>query len=184
MSGAARICFASHLQKTRFVASRCRSESAIQALQSLSMFLFFSSLVEDLSYGTTPARHTTQRRKSVISTLKSSVLYAASQSASFLCIALAFWYGGWLVVHEGYSRVQFFIAYAAVIAGAFSAGATFSFAPDMSKSRQAAQDIKALLDRRVCIDACNETKGERLPEMKGDIELRDVVFRYPTGQSV
>jgi hypothetical protein len=43
----------------------------------------------------------------------------------------AFWYGGSLIIHEGYSMVQFFIAYAAVIAGAFSAGAIFSFAPDI-----------------------------------------------------
>ncbi|KAJ5650411.1 ABC transporter integral membrane type 1 [Penicillium longicatenatum] len=101
-----------------------------------------------------------QRQKSVISTLKSSSYYAASQSANFLCIAL------------------FFIAYAAVIVGAFSAGAIFSFAPDMSKSRQAAQDIKTLLDRTVNIDARQET-GELLTKMDGSLEMRDIHFRYP-----
>ncbi|KAJ5932023.1 hypothetical protein N7516_006512 [Penicillium verrucosum] len=120
----------------------------------------------------------TQRKKSVISTLKSSTFYAASQSANFLCIALAFWYGGSLIIHGGYSMVQFFIAYAAVIAGAFSAGAIFSFAPDMSKSRQAAQDIKTLLSRPVSIDARQEN-GEQLPKMDGSLELRNIYFRYP-----
>jgi ATP-binding cassette subfamily B (MDR/TAP) protein 1 len=41
------------------------------------------------------------------------------------------WYGGSLIIHEGYSMVQFFIAYAAVIAGAFSAGAIFSKLPSI-----------------------------------------------------
>ncbi|CDM38296.1 Sulphonylurea receptor [Penicillium roqueforti FM164] len=119
-----------------------------------------------------------QRQKSVVSTLKSSALYAASQSANFLCIALAFWYGGSLIIHEGYSMVQFFIAYAAIVVGAFSAGAIFSFAPDMSKSRQGAQDIKTLLDRPVNIDARQET-GELLTNMEGSLELRNIYFRYP-----
>ena len=74
--------------------------------------------------------------------------------------------------------LQFFICYAAVVAGAYSAGAIFSFAPDMSKSRQAAQDIKTLFDRPVSIDYRLES-GEKLAEVKGSLELRNVYFRYP-----
>ncbi|KAE8148191.1 P-loop containing nucleoside triphosphate hydrolase protein [Aspergillus avenaceus] len=120
----------------------------------------------------------TQRQKSVISTLKSSTWYAASQSANFLCIALAFWYGGSLIIHDGYSMQQFFISYAAIVVGAFGAGAIFSFAPDMSKSRQAARDIETLLDRPVHIDALRET-GEMLTTMNGSLEMRNIYLRYP-----
>ena len=74
--------------------------------------------------------------------------------------------------------LQFFICYAAVIAGAYSAGAIFSFAPDMSKSRQAAQDIKTLFHRPVNIDSRLES-GEKLAAVKGSLELRNVYFRYP-----
>ncbi|OQE06883.1 hypothetical protein PENVUL_c016G07224 [Penicillium vulpinum] len=148
----------------------CEASSAIKTVASLNL----ESHVQREYHNILES----QRQKSVVSTLKSSTFYAASQSANFLCIALAFWYGGSLIIHEGYSMVQFFIAYAAVISGAFSAGAIFSFAPDMSKSRQAAQDIKTLLDRPVNIDARQET-GESLTKMDGSLELRNIYFRYP-----
>ena len=38
-----------------------------------------------------------QTKKSLISVLKSSTLYASSQSLTLLCIALGFWYGGTLI---------------------------------------------------------------------------------------
>jgi ATP-binding cassette subfamily B (MDR/TAP) protein 1 len=38
-----------------------------------------------------------QAKKSLITVLKSSVLYACSQSLMFLCLALGFWYGGNLI---------------------------------------------------------------------------------------
>ncbi|KAJ5429368.1 hypothetical protein N7491_006384 [Penicillium cf. griseofulvum] len=148
----------------------CEASSAIKTVASLNL----ESHVQEEYHSILES----QRRKSVVSTLKSSTFYAASQSANFLCIALAFWYGGRLIVHEGYSMVQFFIAYAAIVVGAFSAGAIFSFAPDMSKSRQAAQDIKTLLDRPVNIDARQET-GELLTKMDGNLEMRNIYFRYP-----
>ncbi|OQE28057.1 hypothetical protein PENFLA_c005G09072 [Penicillium flavigenum] len=148
----------------------CEASSAIKTVASLNLEAHvqkeYHAILE------------TQRKKSVIVTLKSSTFYAASQSVNFLCIPLAFWYGGSLIIHEGYSMVQFFIAYAAVIAGAFSAGTIFSFAPDMSKSCQAAQDIKTLLSRPVTIDARQET-GEQLPQMDGSLEIRNLYFRYP-----
>jgi ATP-binding cassette subfamily B (MDR/TAP) protein 1 len=148
----------------------CEASSAIKTVASLNLERHVQKEYHNILE--------TQRKRSVISTLKSSTFYAASQSANFLCIALAFWYGGSLIIHEGYSMVQFFIAYAAVIAGSFSAGAIFSFAPDMSKSRQAAQDIKTLLSRPVTIDTRQET-GEQLPRMDGSLELRNICFRYP-----
>ncbi|KAJ5034584.1 hypothetical protein NUH16_006026 [Penicillium rubens] len=149
----------------------CEASSAIKTVASLNLETHVQKEYHTILE--------TQRKKSVISTLKSSMFYAASQSANFLCVALAFWYGGSLIIHEGYSMVQFFIAYAAVIAGAFSAGAIFSFAPDMSKSRQAAQDIKTLLSRPVTIDTRQKT-GEQLPKMDGSLEIRNIYFRYPS----
>lgn len=148
----------------------CEASSAIKTVASLNL----ESHVLEEYHNILEA----QRQKSVVSTLKASTFYAASQSANFLCIALAFWYGGSLILHEGYSMVQFFIAYAAIVVGAFSAGAIFSFAPDMSKSRQAAQDIKSLLDRPVNIDARQEI-GELLAKIDGSLEMRNIYFRYP-----
>jgi ATP-binding cassette, subfamily B (MDR/TAP), member 1 len=69
-----------------------------------------------------------QAKKSLSSVLKSSTLYAASQSLTFMCMALGFWYGGTLLGNGEYSLFQFFLCFPAIIFGAQSAGTIFSFA--------------------------------------------------------
>lgn len=120
-----------------------------------------------------------QAQKSLQSVLKSSVLYASSQSFVFLCIALGFWYGGTLIGSNEYSMFQFFVCFSAIIFGAQSAGTIFSFAPDMGKAKQAAHELKVLFDRKPEIDTWSPD-GERVEHMEGNIEFRDVHFRYPT----
>ncbi|POR34091.1 Multidrug resistance protein 1A [Tolypocladium paradoxum] len=120
-----------------------------------------------------------QQRRSLMSVLKSSALYAASQSVLFLCFALGFWYGGTLIGKGEYNLFQFFLCFMAIIFGAQSAGTIFSFAPDMGKAHHAAQELKALFDRKPTIDSWSE-EGERLEQVDGHLEFRDVHFRYPT----
>lgn len=120
-----------------------------------------------------------QQRRSFRSVLKSSSLYAASQSLLFLCFALGFWYGGTLIGKGEYNQFQFFLAYMAVIYGAQSAGSIFSFAPDMGKAHQAAHELKILFDRTPSIDTWSQA-GEPVAEIDGTVEFRDVHFRYPT----
>lgn len=74
---------------------------------------------------------------------------------------------------------QFFVTFSAVIFGAQSAGTIFSFAPDMSKAKQAAQALKILFDRKPAIDSWSND-GTPLDHVEGTIEFRDVHFRYPT----
>lgn len=120
-----------------------------------------------------------QGKKSLRSILRSSVLYASSQSFMFLCIALGFWYGGTLIANGEISELHFFICFSAIIFGAQSAGTIFSFAPDMGKAKQAAKELKTLFDRIPAIDSWSPD-GERFKGMEGTIEFRDVHFRYPT----
>ena len=120
-----------------------------------------------------------QEQRSLQSILRSSSLYAASQSFMFLCTALGFWYGGTLIANGEISELHFFICFSAIIFGAQSAGTIFSFAPDMSKARQAAKELKTLFDRVPPIDSWSPD-GERFEHMEGNIEFRDVHFRYPT----
>ena len=120
-----------------------------------------------------------QEKKSLKSILRSSSLYSASQSAMFLCTALGFWYGGTLIANKEISELQFFICFSAIIFGAQSAGTIFSFAPDMGKAKQAAKELKILFDRVPPIDSWSPD-GERLEDMEGNIEFRNVHFRYPT----
>ena len=120
-----------------------------------------------------------QQKISLRSILRSSALYAASQSFMFLCTALGFWYGGTLIADHQISELHFFICYSAIIFGAQSAGTIFSFAPDMGKAKQAAKELKKLFDRIPSIDSWSPD-GERFKDMEGFIEFRDVHFRYPT----
>ena len=120
-----------------------------------------------------------QEAKSLSSIFRSSALYACSQSFVFLCTALGFWYGGTLIANREISELHFFICFSAIIFGAQSAGTIFSFAPDMGKAKQAAKELKTLFDRVPSIDAWSPD-GERFEHMEGNIEFRDVHFRYPT----
>ena len=120
-----------------------------------------------------------QERKSLQSILRSSTLYASSQSFVFLCTALGFWYGGRLLANREITELHFFICFSAVIFGAQSAGTIFSFAPDMGKAKQAAKELKILFDRVPAIDSWSQD-GQRVSDMEGTIEFRDVHFRYPT----
>lgn len=132
-----------------------------------------------------------QLRVSTTSILRSSTLFAASQSLMFLCFALGFWYGGTLIARGEYNLFQFFIVFSEVIFGAQSAGTIFSFAPDMGKARTAAAGLKRLFDSQPKIDPWS-TAGDRVARYGGDkedairgtIEFRDVHFRYPTRPDV
>ncbi|KAI4726474.1 multidrug resistance protein [Aureobasidium sp. EXF-10728] len=149
----------------------CEATSAIRTVASLTreddVHLHYHEQLVD------------QERKSLVSILRSSSLYAASQSLIFCCTALGFWYGGRLISRGEYNMFQFFLCFSAVIFGAQSAGTIFSFAPDMGKAKQAAAELKALFDRRPEIDSWSED-GEKLSGVEGHIEFRDVHFRYPT----
>ncbi|RFU73423.1 abc transporter [Trichoderma arundinaceum] len=120
-----------------------------------------------------------QQRRSLRSVLKSSTLYAASQSLVFLVFALGFWYGGTLIGKGEYDLFQFFLCFMAIIFGAQSAGSIFSFAPDMGKAHHAAKELKVLFDRKPTIDTWSE-EGQPVTEVDGSLEFRDVHFRYPT----
>lgn len=120
-----------------------------------------------------------QQRNSLMSVLRSSALYAASQSLVFCCTALGFWYGGTLMGAAEYTLFQFFACYSSIIFGAQSAGTIFSFAPDIGKAKQAASELKLLFDRVPEIDSWS-TEGEPLRSTEGAIEFQEVFFRYPS----
>jgi len=120
-----------------------------------------------------------QHAKSIPSILSSSVLYASSQAISFLVNALGFWYGGRLIANREYSLFQFIVCFTAIVFGAQTAGTIFSFAPDMGKARHAAAELKMLFDRKPPIDTWSED-GQEVDKVDGEIEFKDVHFRYPT----
>ncbi|KAI9374167.1 P-loop containing nucleoside triphosphate hydrolase protein [Aspergillus egyptiacus] len=149
----------------------CEATSSIRTVASLTR----EKDVWEMYHGQLDA----QARTSLISVLKSSLLYAASQALVFFCIALGFWYGGTLLGKHEYDMFRFFVCFSEILFGAQSAGTVFSFAPDMGKAKNAAAEFHRLFDRQPEIDNWSE-EGEKLDSMKGEIEFQDVHFRYPT----
>ncbi|KAK1920030.1 hypothetical protein P3342_002326 [Pyrenophora teres f. teres] len=92
--------------------------------------------------------------------------------------ALVFWYGGRLLFHQEYTVLQFFVVYSAIINGAQSAGAIFSFAPDMGEARDAAKLLKSFMNRIPKIDHWSP-EGKKIDRLDGRIELQGVRFSYP-----
>jgi len=106
------------------------------------------------------------------------VLFATSQGLSMFIFALVFWYGGRLLFNQEYTVLQFFVVYSSIINGAQSAGAIFSFAPDMGEARDAAKLLKSFLNRVPKIDNWS-TEGKKIDRLSGKIELQDIRFTYP-----
>ena len=53
-----------------------------------------------------------------------------------------------------------------------------SFAPDSTKAKNAAASIFSIIDRKSKIDPSDES-GETIADIKGEIQLRHVSFKYP-----
>ncbi|KAL9055149.1 MAG: hypothetical protein Q9162_003727 [Coniocarpon cinnabarinum] len=153
----------------------CEATSAIRTVASLTR--------EQDVWNVYHSQLEAQGKRSLKSVSRSSILYASSQSLMFCCMALGFWYGGKLIASGEYDLFQFFLCFSAVIFGAQSAGTIFSFAPDMSKARNAAVALKRLFDRQPLIDTWSQ-EGAAVPHVQGQIEFRDVHFRYPTRPAV
>ena len=66
---------------------------------------------------------------------------------------------------------------------AIQAGNVFSFVPDISSAKGAAEDIITLLDSMPEIDA-ESPEGEIPTNVKGHIRFENVHFRYPTRPGV
>ncbi|KAI1757140.1 leptomycin B resistance protein pmd1 [Xylaria castorea] len=165
--------FAEKMKKTHQDSAAYASEaaSAIRTVASLNMETRVLNHYNEIL---------SQRSKeSIKSILQASAMYAASQSITFLAIALVFWYGGHLIASGEYNVTQFFICFAALISGAQTAGIVFSYAPGMSRAFDAARELNALFNRLPGIDTWNTTGPKVAKEdSRGEIELRNVSFSY------
>lgn len=124
----------------------------------------------------------TYAKDSLRSIFSASTLYAASQSVTFFCAALMFWYGGNLIADHEYSLFQFYICFVALISGSQIAATIFSYAPNASKAMHASKELDDILNRKPNIN--DASKGTALSAEKGDfgcrVEFCSVSLRYPS----
>ncbi|THH18900.1 hypothetical protein EW146_g2189 [Bondarzewia mesenterica] len=180
----------------------CEAAASIRTVASLTreadcLRLYSESLEEPM-------------RRSNRTAIWSNGLYSLSQSFSFFVIALVFWYGSRLISFQEFSTFDFFIGLMvsnasadrlgfnyrhmctdahphgdqqSTVFGAIQAGNVFSFVPDISLARGAASDIIHLMDSQPEVDA-ESTKGKIPQSVRGEIQLENVHFRYPTRPGV
>ncbi|KAI3417880.1 uncharacterized protein J3R85_014152 [Psidium guajava] len=92
--------------------------------------------------------------------------------------ALAIWYGGKLILDKGYKGGAVINVIMAVLTGSMSLGQASPCMSAFAAGRAAAYKMFETIHRKPEIDSF-DTKGKKLDDIRGDIELRDVYFSYP-----
>lgn len=92
--------------------------------------------------------------------------------------ALAFIYGSWRVSTGDYTGGDVMNVLVAALVGGFSAGQAAPVLSTFALGRVAGAKLYAVIERQPSIDVDSEA-GEKLPNLKGHLELRDVCFTYP-----
>ncbi|KAK7204062.1 ABC multidrug transporter Mdr1 [Myxozyma melibiosi] len=155
----------------------CEAVSTVRTVATLTME---KKIIDE--YHTDLVR---QGRKMRASSLKSSILYGTAQSTQFIVMGLGFWWGSRFVKSGVYQPFNFYAAYMSSIFAGQNAGVAFSYAAEMGKAKSAAISIKNLFDRKPEIDRWEDAGAEIDSEkVQGEIEFKDVHFRYPTRPAV
>ncbi|KAH8517134.1 hypothetical protein Peur_048355 [Populus x canadensis] len=96
----------------------------------------------------------------------------------FSVYATSFYVGAQLVQHGKTTFADVFQVFFALTMAAIGISQSSSFAPDSSKAKAAAASIFSIIDRKSQIDSSDES-GTTLDNVKGEIELRHIGFKYP-----
>ncbi|KAK8718207.1 hypothetical protein V6N13_045450 [Hibiscus sabdariffa] len=96
----------------------------------------------------------------------------------FNVYATSFYAGSLLVQHGDATFSDVFQVFFALTMATVGISQSSSFAPDSSKAKTSAASIFAIIDRKSKIDPSDES-GTTIENVKGDIELRRVSFKYP-----
>ncbi|KAK6140458.1 hypothetical protein DH2020_025801 [Rehmannia glutinosa] len=97
----------------------------------------------------------------------------------FCSYGLAVWFGAKMILQKGYTGGEVFTVILAVIVGSTSLGQAAPPMVAFAAGQAAAFKMFETINRKPTIDAY-DTKGKILNDIRGDIELRDVCFSYPT----
>ncbi|KAJ6301922.1 hypothetical protein OIU77_016100 [Salix suchowensis] len=97
--------------------------------------------------------------------------------------ALAIWYGSKLIVEKGYNGGQVMTVIISIMTGGMSLGQTSPCMNAFASGQAAAYKMFETIERKSKIDPY-DTSGMVLEDLDGEVELRDVYFRYPARPEV
>ncbi|XP_048127329.1 ABC transporter B family member 11-like isoform X1 [Rhodamnia argentea] len=96
------------------------------------------------------------------------------------CVYATSFYAGARLVQDGKTTFSdVFRVFFALTMAAIGISQSSSFTPDSTKAKGAAASIFAMIDRKSQIDPSDES-GTKLDDVKGEIELCHVSFKYPS----
>ncbi|KAL6196374.1 hypothetical protein ACLB2K_031989 [Fragaria x ananassa] len=104
----------------------------------------------------------------------------SSQFFNTAASALAYWYGGRLLVQGLITSKELFQAFLILLFTAYIIAEAGSMTSDISKGASAIQAVFAILDRKTEIDPDNRWGLEIKRRIKGRVEFKNVFFAYPT----
>ncbi|KAL8468366.1 hypothetical protein ACS0TY_031549 [Phlomoides rotata] len=96
---------------------------------------------------------------------------------------LSIWYGAKLIREQGYNGGVVVNVIMSIMTGGIALGQTSPCTNAFASGRAAAYKMFETINRRPKIDA-TDSSGTVLEDMRGDIEVRDVYFRYPARPEV
>ncbi|KAB2612248.1 ABC transporter B family member 11 [Pyrus ussuriensis x Pyrus communis] len=111
--------------------------------------------------------------------LISGIGFGMSSFFLFCVYATSFYAGARLVKAGKATFSDVFQVFFALTMAATGISQSSSFGPDSSKARSAAASIFAIIDRKSKIDPSDES-GMKMDNVKGEIELHHVSFKYPS----
>nr|GMD22508.1 ABC transporter B family member 9-like [Ipomoea batatas] len=101
----------------------------------------------------------------------------------FSTYGLAVWYGGKLILHNGYTGGEVINVLMAIMNGGIALGQTSPSLNAFSSGQAAAYKMFQTIHRKPVIDVY-DMSGMELEDMRGEIELKDVYFKYPARKDV
>uniref|UniRef100_A0ACD5VIJ8 Uncharacterized protein n=1 Tax=Avena sativa TaxID=4498 RepID=A0ACD5VIJ8_AVESA len=99
-------------------------------------------------------------------------------SVFFCSYSLAFWYGAKLIIDKGYTGGQVINVVFAILMGSMAIGTASPSISAIAEGQSAAHRLFETINRKSKIDITN-TSGIVLDDIKGNVELNNVFFRYP-----
>jgi len=111
------------------------------------------------------------------------ITFGFSQFAMFAVYSLLFYVAAKFIEKYDVKAENMFLAIFIIMFSAYGSGQAQQYAPSAGKGKQAAIRIYNIIDEESELDPQLENEGEVIAnsgEFKGNIEFRDVWFRYPT----
>lgn len=104
----------------------------------------------------------------------------SSQFFNTASTALAYWYGGRLLLDQDIEPKHLFQAFLILLFTAYIIAEAGSMTSDISKGSSAVGSVFAILDRKTEIDPETSWGAEKRRKIRGRVELKNVFFAYPT----